>query len=354
MNTNKYSIPKVSVVIPVHNSSEYLYQALDSVVNQTLKEIEIIIVNDGNADESLDIINEYASKDCRIVVINRPNRGTGRAINHGISIAKGEYLAGLEPSDFIKPEMYEVLYEKAKTHDVDIIISNYHEFTGAGESFTANAKRFFDTQKWYDKELFPYDFYHNKLSGDYLKGFSWCVVWTSLYKREFLIENNIRWNENVRAYNDNGFWFQTRILAKKIMYADNAYYFSRCDNSENVINHFDKFKTDFFKEQIFIKKFLINKGIWNHLKDFYFKRIFSDYIYFALPKLTYNKIEPFFLKISALLLKHFEQSPHISQNTFNKYEWAMLYKIMNNPLECIQEYRVLFKYEKMLKVLRYN
>ena len=332
--------PKVSVIVPVYNNARYLHQALDSVVNQTLKEIEIIIVNDGSTDASLDIINEYASKDLRIKVINQPNRGVANAINNGMARATSEYLAEMDSDDYIKPEMYEELYEYSKTNDLDIVISNYYEFVGNHENIKTKLCRFFDTPNWYYKNLYPSDFYINKLSEDYLRGFGWCIIWSALYKKSFLIENKICWNEDVRAYNDNGFWFQTRALAKKIMYVDKAYYFYRRDNSSSTINNFEKFEEDFFGEQIFIKNFLKERNLWNDLKDLYIKQTFLDYLYFALPKLPDNKINQFFLKISGILSEFINQHGDMTRNIFNEYEWSTLNMIVNDPLKAVRKYRI--------------
>ena len=336
---NISSTPSVSVVVPVYNSSRYLRQAIESAANQTLENIEIIIVNDGSTDESLDIIKEYADRDSRIVIIDQPNGGVGNAINNGIAMAKGEYLAEMDSDDYVKPEMYEELYKRAKAHDLDIAISNYYEFTGTGEQFSATQKRFFTNPEWYDRELFPKDFY-DRSSEKYLQGFAWCVIWTALYRREFLGENNIKWNESVRAYNDNGFWFQTRTLAKKIMYVDEAYYFYRRDNAASTINNFEKFEQDFFGEQTFIKDFLTKKGLWNDLKDFYIKRIFADYIDFALARIQYNRINQFCQKISAMLSEYAEEIREISQKTFSEREWQMLHEIMDDPLTFAQKYKL--------------
>jgi len=330
---SKDTIPKVSVVVPVYNSAKYLRQALDSIVNQTLKEIEIIVVNDGSTDESLNIIKEYVSKDCRIILIDQPNGGVANAINNGIAMARGEYLAEMDSDDYIKPEMYEELYGHAKTNDLDIAISNYYEFTGNTEDFEAVPRRFFDTPEWYNKVFDPQEFYRDKFSGDHLKGFGQCVcaIWTSLYKREFLTENSICWNEKVRAYNDNGFWYQTRTLAKKIMYIDKAYFFHRRDNTGSTTNNFEKFEQDLFGEQDHVKNFLIEKNLWDGVKDLYVKRIFQDYLYFALPNLSPGKIKQFTAKISSILSDFVRQNGDIAHNALTENERRIFSIITENP-----------------------
>ena len=110
---------KVSVIIPVYNVEKYLPECLDSVIKQTLKDMEIICVDDGSTDSSGKIIDEYAAKDNRIVVIHKQNGGYGQSCNKGLDIAKGEYVAILEPDDFVDEHMYEDLYNAAKQYDGD-------------------------------------------------------------------------------------------------------------------------------------------------------------------------------------------------------------------------------------------
>ena len=106
-------MPKVSIILPIYNVREYLAEALDSVINQTLRDLEIICVDDGSTDGSLDIIREYAAKDPRIVVITGPNGGYGKAMNKGLDRATGDYVGIVEPDDYVIPEMYEELYQTA-------------------------------------------------------------------------------------------------------------------------------------------------------------------------------------------------------------------------------------------------
>lgn len=328
----KKNRPKVSVVIPVYNSAKYLQKALESVMNQTLRDLEIIVVDDGSTDASPDIIQRYASLDSRIRVVTQPNSGVGVAINKGIELATGEYWAEMDSDDYIKPEMYEELYDCASRHDLDVCISNYNEFVGEDETFKLIPYRFFedDDEEFYNTVLDPADFVKDKSSDKYLRGFAWCLIWTALYKHKFLMDNKIRWNEDVRAYNDHGFWIQTRVLAKRIMYVDKAYYYYRRDNSGSTINNFTKFELNFFDEQKFIRNFLEKCQLFDSHSDFYFKRIFCDYLYFALPKLPFDKIDEFALKISPLV-RDFLANHQVAKNIFNRYEWDILHKLINDP-----------------------
>ena len=114
--------PKISVIIPVYNTEKYLRQCLDTVVAQTLKDIEIILVDDGSTDDSLLICREYARKDDRIHVYHQENQGAGPARNYGIKVAKGQYFSFLDADDLFKLDMLERLYDKCSVTDSDICI----------------------------------------------------------------------------------------------------------------------------------------------------------------------------------------------------------------------------------------
>ncbi|MBS7046628.1 MAG: glycosyltransferase family 2 protein, partial [Eubacterium sp.] len=107
-------MPKISIIVPVCNVEKYLSKCLDSIVNQTLKEIEIICIDDGSTDDSGAILDSYSQKDSRIKVIHKKNSGYGNSMNVGMDCAEGEYIGIVESDDCILPEMYEELYKAAK------------------------------------------------------------------------------------------------------------------------------------------------------------------------------------------------------------------------------------------------
>lgn len=116
---------KLSIIIPVYNVEKYIEKCITSLINQTIKEIEFIFVNDGTPDNSINIIKKYQKNDKRIKLINKENGGQASARNLGLKYAKGEYIAFLDSDDYVKEEMYEKMYNKAKQNDLDIVICNY-------------------------------------------------------------------------------------------------------------------------------------------------------------------------------------------------------------------------------------
>ena len=118
---NKISNPKVSIIIPVYNTEKYLRRCLASVCGQTLREIEIICINDGSKDISLEILKEYAANDDRIVVIDQKNSGVANARNNGLQRATAPYIGFVDSDDYIAPDMYEIMYNTIDEYKVDFI-----------------------------------------------------------------------------------------------------------------------------------------------------------------------------------------------------------------------------------------
>lgn len=115
---------KVSIIVPVFNAQKYLDQCINSLIDQTLKEIEIIIINDGSSDASLAIIEKWIEKDCRLNLVNQNNRGVSEARNMGIKLARGKYIGFVDADDYVSPDFYETLFDGAMENNADWAISN--------------------------------------------------------------------------------------------------------------------------------------------------------------------------------------------------------------------------------------
>jgi len=251
---------KVSVIIPVYNTEEFLGECLDSVVNQTLRDLEIICIDDGSTDRSGSIIDTYALKDSRIKVIHRKNGGYGSAVNEGIKRAKGLYIGIVDSDDFISPDMYERLYKEAKKSDAEIVKSDFFEVKRRKNGIDYGKK----LVKIAPKNGIILDKCHVIAN----VGLN---IWAAIYKLSFLRENKIKFNESPgAAFQDNGFWFQTIVHAEKIVFTEGAFYHYRKDNPKSSIH--DKKKVyDICNEYLFIKNFLKKNP------DLY-KKHFNDYL----------------------------------------------------------------------------
>lgn len=119
---------KISIIVPVYNMEKYLEKCLDSLVNQTLKEIEIIVINDGSKDNSINILKQYAKKYKNIKIYDHDNQGISKTRNFGIEKAKGEYIAFIDSDDYVDTRMFEVMYERAKKDNLDIVVCDYYNY----------------------------------------------------------------------------------------------------------------------------------------------------------------------------------------------------------------------------------
>ena len=272
---------KVSIVVPVCNVERYLKKCLDSIAAQTLKDLEIICVNDGSSDMSETILEKYAKKDRRFKIINKENAGYGHTMNIGMDMAKGEYIGIVESDDYIERDMFECLYNAAKSFQSDIVKSDYYTFK--------TAKRKIDRQ--YQSTCLGKNFFYNKVLSpkENKEIFTFHMnTWTGIYRRDFLTENNIRHNESPGAsYQDNGFWFQTISLCQSIVFLNKAFYHYRQDNPNSSINS----KKKVFcmnKEYDYIFDFINNhKNVKEYIVQ-YFSKKYYNYMY------TYNRIAPEF------------------------------------------------------------
>lgn len=218
--------PKVSVLVPCYNVEKFLEQCLDSVVNQTLKDMEIICINDGSTDSTLSIIKKYAAKDNRIVVIDKPNEGYGKSMNRGLDAATGEYIGIVESDDWAEADMFERLSAIADAHNVDVVRSNFFSYkTKQGEK---NELIHSLPENDLDCVINPHE------RTDIF--FSPAAIWSALYRRKFLVDNDIRFLESPGAsYQDTAFNFKVWLMAKSAWLTGAAYLHYRCDNENSSV-----------------------------------------------------------------------------------------------------------------------
>ena len=133
---------KISGIIPIYNVEQYLSQCLDSIINQTYTNLEIILINDGSTDNSEKICNQYKLLDPRIIVIHKTNGGLSDARNTGIKIATGDYISFVDADDFIDKNMYTILFQKINTTNADIIWYNHYNYQSSNEITDHNKSPF--------------------------------------------------------------------------------------------------------------------------------------------------------------------------------------------------------------------
>ena len=246
---------KVSVIIPIYNVEKYLKECLDSVVNQTLKDIEIILINDGSTDSSLSICQEYAKNDDRIIILTQKNQVPEIARNKGIELATGDYLSIIDSDDYFDLQMLEKLYQKAEDENLDITICRTQLINDKNKKIS-DMEYSINNEYLPNKEIFNYK--------DFTKFiFNFCIGWSwdKLYKREFVIENNLKF-QNLRSTNDLLFVFLSLVLADRISILDDILITHRY-NRKNQLSETREQAPFCFIEAIYaLQKELENKNIY--------------------------------------------------------------------------------------------
>ena len=194
--------PLISVSIPVYGVEKYIAQCLDSIINQTYKNLEVIVVNDGTKDRSAEIAKEYATKDSRIKVYDFQNGGLSVARNRGLEIATGDYISYIDSDDWLDTKMYETLLKAAMKNDADMVKSGIIETNGVTED-----KITFSDIKIINNE-------QNKAFENYFNGMLWTLAWNGLYKNE--LAKKVKFPDNV-VHEDNYSSGMFLYLAKKVL-----------------------------------------------------------------------------------------------------------------------------------------
>lgn len=214
--------PKVTVIMPSLNVVNYIEECLQSVINQTMEALEILCIDAGSTDGTLEILEKYAESDSRIKLLHSEKRSYGYQVNMGIKLAKGKYVAILETDDYVSNTMYEELYQQAIQYNLDYIKADYIRVECIeGENFQTPIKMFGGNEGvLYNKLISTLD----------IPELYWrdIHIWKGLYKKEFLIANHIFLNESSgAAYQDYGFGLLLHTNARRGMFVPQQYYYYR-------------------------------------------------------------------------------------------------------------------------------
>ena len=262
---------KISIIIPVYNNKQYLKECLNSIVNQTYKDLEIICVNDGSTDDSLAVLEEYAQKDSRIIIVNQENKGQSAARNAGLDIAKGEYITFIDSDDFVEINTYETALQFTKNND--LVCFGIKIF---GAVHLEQRKR----DENYYKIKFQGALQNSKnflLKTD-------CSVCNKIFKKELLDKYQIRFPNGIH-YEDAEFFFKYALVSEKIYFIDEYFYNYRRRNGSIMNQTFNG--CDFAIEHLYIVE-----HIYDYLNRFNlltkniesFLYIFEYCFFFALNK----------------------------------------------------------------------
>lgn len=203
---------KVSVIIPVYNGEKYLDNCIKSVADQTYENLEIIIIDDGSTDRTVDICEEWKEKDDRVRVLHKPNGGRGSARNAGLSMATGDYIHFVDADDWIEKDAIESLYKAMIKNNSDIVIGNMTSYNQSEKMYNF----FIDGNDYYEKNYTPEEWFKNEYVYDKMLRQLFVVAWAKLYKRELF--KNIYYTEKDHLTEDDPTTWKIYLLANKITY----------------------------------------------------------------------------------------------------------------------------------------
>lgn len=316
---------KISVIMPVYNVEDYLEECLDSVIGQTLKEIEIICINDGSTDQSTQILDRFATIDSRIRIISKKNTGYGHSVNIGLDEAKGQYISIVETDDRVDPVMLEELYKIAFENDLDVLKTDHRIFVSDNGKYdyTYCSALPDGTKDLYCKVINPRQ--------DIRVFQGYVYTWAGIYKRDFLNIHHIRHNESPGAsYQDNGFWFQTIMYADRIYFLDRAYYNLRRDNPGSsvyskekvfcICDEYDFIRNKILSSDILMKKELLYQAFYYRFVHYLFtmRRIDDQY-----RQAFYDRMREDFI----FALQNVEIDPH----KFTREQWGYIHTVICEP-----------------------
>ena len=317
---------KISVIIPVYNVENYLRECLDSITSQTVKDIEIICIDDGSTDNSPEILKEYQKKDSRIKIITKENGGQATARNLGIKEAQGEYIAFIDSDDFIESEMLEKLYTKAKDDNLDIAmckIATYNNQTGEIK----------DNVWYYMLGIFR-DFEKEIFNHKDTKEFTCNIAVTpynKIYKTSLIKDNNILFPEGL-IFEDEKFFYDTYLRAKRVSVIPEFLYYYRVNRKGSTV--------DIEKENDYTDIIEISKQIRQTFKE---TNNYEDYKY-----LLNNRL------IHLQLARFTETSPKYREKFFNLLKEDLQEVLKDQDIKDNLESDVKIRVDKILKSKDYE
>ncbi|MBD8071307.1 glycosyltransferase family 2 protein [Bacillus sp. PS06] len=231
-------LPKISVIIPVYNVENYLHRCVDSVLNQTFQEFEIILINDGSTDKSGGICDDYAQRDSRITVIHKKNARVAAARNDGLKMAKGKYVSFIDSDDWIEPEMFQRMITKADEYQLDFIMCDYKKRSDSYEQNKTQPIR----SGFYSKENIVNELYKCLIMFDDIEFPPTISNWVCFFRAEFLKCYNLKYDEDIHYCEDSLFGSKVMYHANNFYYLKDHYYYNYFYNPNSTTNTYNEQK----------------------------------------------------------------------------------------------------------------
>lgn len=237
---------KVSIIVPVYNCGKYLPETLNALINQTLHEIEIILVNDGSTDDSGDICRSYEASDNRIIYIEQANSGPSTARNLGLTIAKGEYIGFCDGDDIPNVNMYQTLYEYGINSEADLVMCDMYSERNQCEFGLP-----YDDGQELDREQILFDFIPKMIGAetdDAVDNAIWGSVVRCLYKKSLLDKHEIRFPNDIAFAEDLVFTIEFLSHSNSIVICNQVLYFYRL-NTDSLMNSHRNYQSNMFHKR---------------------------------------------------------------------------------------------------------
>lgn len=329
------SVPLLTVLVPIYNASPYLHQALDSLAHQTLRDLEILCINDGSTDDSLAIIKSYQVADPRFRLLDKPNTGYGDSMNQGIKLARGRYLGILEPDDWLELDAFSRLTQLAEWRRAEVVKANYFKelattSTTAPQTAQTTAPAPKPSKTLKTSEIRPRD------TGKLIdprhdrRVFTFApAVWSAIYRRDFLLDHHLEFLPTPGAsYQDLGFSFKVWALARRVVLTDAAYYHYRLDNVNSSVHSPGKANC-VLEEYASIHQFLTDHHLLTEFGHTAAAAKFRNY-HWNLQRLSPDLAQPFYRTMYSEL-KAAAAAGFLHRADFSPAHWAALQLILKSP-----------------------
>lgn len=329
---------KISVVMPVYNVEKYLEESINSVLNQTFKNFELICVNDGSTDNSPEILKKY-SKYENIKIINQKNSGSGAARNTGLKHSNGDYIYFMDSDDYIEPTTLEDLYNNAIRNDSDIVIYKIARFNDKEVDYSRGG---FDLDNYLkDIDFTNYTFNYKKIKPYVLnRSFSACL---KLYKKEFLDGYNNFYFDTGILFEDVSFHVKVMLRAEKISFVPKFLYYYRKTPNSIITSHASR--EDIFETVNIVENFLKENN--------YYDEFYDEFQYFKFTQISQyimqSNTDEYFLK-SKNELKNINIKENNLVSNIKKENWKMI--ISSNSLNEYKDKYFNYKYEKLMSQIK--
>lgn len=322
---------KFSVIISVYNVEKFLRECLNSITSQTLKNFEVICIDDGSTDNSLRILQEYANKDSRFKVISQENQGQGIARNRAMDIAQGEYLFFIDPDDFIEPKTLASIYDKFRQTDADIVQFDFATCRENGE---------YSGTKSYKKRLkkkFDYSLKNNQIFNwqdvkkKNIQEMSLCV-WDKAYKTTLIKQHNIKFAPNKNG-EDHIFSISANLLAKKIVYISKTFYHYRT-RLGSAVNKASDDNFCIFDNIELLKNFLISNNLFDEYRAS-FEEYVSTVLSWHFSNIPTESIDKY-LSMCKELLNQKDYKLFLKKTKGNFSVWEKIFSLKNRKINGVK------------------